>query len=110
MRNLVWLFPAHRELHAGYTEMKTTLEILTDRCLRTEEDNKKLVSALEKLQAYVANNPSHMEGIVDLFQRYQEKVLQDLPYDNNRIPDSAWLTPGEVEPGLTSGNAGPVHA
>lgn len=70
--------------------------ILTDRNERLEEDNKKLALALEQAQAYIQSNPGYIQNVMDLMEKYQHEVLQELPLPVGQTPE--WLTPGEDVP------------
>jgi len=94
MTNLVWLFQAHRDMAAGYAEVKAALEIMSDKYLRALEDTKNLTDAIAKLQQYIATQIN--TSTVDIFEKYQQQILQEEPFADNKIPDSAWLTPGET--------------
>lgn len=91
--NLVWLFQEHRDLHAELQSKKVELELLSDRYIRALEDTKNLTEAIEKLQQYIATQIN--QSTVDIFEKYQREILQDRPFDDGKVPDDAWLTPGE---------------
>ena len=93
---LVWLFEEHRNAVKRLSEAETSAAILTDRNLRLEADNTRLVDNLSKMQDYVSHITD--QSPIDLFERYQKQVLQDEPYADGKIPDSEWLTPGDTEP------------
>lgn len=96
LSSLVWMFQDHRDLHAELQSKKVELELLSDRYLRALEDTKNLTEAIEKLQHYIATQIN--TSTVDIFEKYQQQILQDKPYDDGKVPDDAWLTPGENEP------------
>lgn len=99
--SLVWMFKEHRDAVARIAAAETSCAIITDRNLRLEEDNKRLTEALEKAMVYV--QAGHSKSPVDLFEQYQKQILQDEPYVDGKIPDNAWLTPGDMEPARTDG-------
>lgn len=90
---LVWLFQEHRDLHAELQAKKVELELLSDRYIRALEDTTNLTGAIKKLQDYIATQINH--STVDIFEKYQREILQDQPFQDGKIPDDAWLTPGE---------------
>ena len=92
--SLVWMFKEHRNLNAELQTTKVQLELLSDRYLRSQEDAKNLTDAIEKLQQYIATQIN--TSTVDIFEKYQQQILQDRPYDDGKIPDTAWLTPGDA--------------
>lgn len=69
--------------------------LLTDRCLRLEEDNRKLGEALQQAQQHIQSNPGYIQNVMDLMERYQREVLQEIPLTPDQQPE--WLTPGEDE-------------
>lgn len=101
MSKLVWLFEEHRQVVAALQQAEKDAAILTDRYLRLEEDNKKLSDTILKMQEYVTQVQS--SSPIDMFERYQKQILQDEPYDDGKIPDSAWLTPGDTAPERNDG-------
>lgn len=92
--SLVWLFQEHRDLHGELQAKKVELELLSDRYIRALEDTKNLTEAIEKLQQYIATQIN--QSTVDIFEKYQREILQDRPFDDGKIPDDAWLTPGDT--------------
>mgnify|MGYP001599400350 CR=1 FL=1 len=72
LSNLVWLFPAYRELY---------------------EENVILQQRLQATLQALEQRPSTDAG--DLINEFQDKILQDLPFPDGKIPDTVWLTPGE---------------
>lgn len=91
--SLVWMFQEHRDLHQELQAKKVELELLSDRYIRALEDTKNLTEAIEKLQQYIATQIN--TSTVDIFEKYQREILQDRPFEDGKIPDDAWLTPGE---------------
>lgn len=100
---LVWLFKEHRDTVDAYRALERKLwqaesdaAILTERNLRLEEDNKKLALALEAAQTHIQSNPGYLQNVMDLMERYQREVLQEIPMTKDQQPE--WLTPGEDTP------------
>jgi hypothetical protein len=71
LSNLVWLFPAHRELHKRVVFLE---------------------GALEQAMRAVQNSAVNID---EALATYNERVLQEIPYDGGKVPDDAWLTPGD---------------
>lgn len=90
---LVWLFDEHRRLHLEHQELIRKFEAFIAEKERVERDNKELAEALKKAQEYIQQNPSYLNNVMDLMQKYQEQVLQELPLQPDQQPE--WLTPGE---------------
>ena len=89
--SLVWLFREYRQLVDRAHSQELELARLVDRNLALESDNKRLSTALEMAHDTIQSNPSHMNAVMDLLQRYQEKVLEELPFTDGQEPQ--WLTP-----------------
>ena len=70
--------------------------LLTEKNIRLTEDNVKLTAALQQAQTAIASNPSYINNIMDLMNKYQETVLQELPLPADVQPE--WLTPGDDIP------------
>lgn len=69
LSDLVWLFPAHRQLHAEVVALR------------------QVVADLERQIAVSPANPT------DLIRRYTDEVLSEQPFTDGKIPDELWLTP-----------------
>lgn len=69
--SIVWLFPQYRRLY---------------------QENLKLSQALESAIKQLEQAPANLD---QLLSTYNERVLQELPYEGGKIPDNVWLTPGE---------------
>jgi hypothetical protein len=93
--NLVWMFRDYRDLYQRDLQREVLIDRLNEKIIALDEDNTKLADTVRKLQEYIAANPPNR---LDLFEQYQKQILQDEPYVDGKIPDSAWLTPGEMEP------------
>lgn len=74
LSSVVWLFSEHREL---YQEVERLRRVVDD------------------LERQLAMKPAEVTG--DFLNELSDKILQDLPFPNNVIPDDYWLTPGENE-------------
>lgn len=72
LANLVWLFPAHRQLHAENTRL-----------------------AAELAEAHRIIGSGKLFNLEEAMASYNETVLQEKPWPDNRVPDDAWLTPGD---------------
>lgn len=97
---LVWLFKEHhdvvqlnRMLEHRLWKAETDASILTEKNLQLEADNKKLAEALEAAQQHIQSNPGYIQNVMDLMERYQREVLQEIPLTPDQQPE--WLTPGE---------------
>jgi hypothetical protein len=86
------LFDEHRTAVARIAELEQQAAILVERYENVLADNKRLAESVEAIQAHIASNPSHLTGMVDLFNRYQENVLVEQPFKDNVIPSDMWLT------------------
>lgn len=95
---LVYLFDEHRAAVARVAELEQQAAILVERYETVLADNKRLAESVAALNAHVAANPSHLSGMMDVFNKYQEHVLQEQPFKDNAIPDDMWLTAGEDPP------------
>jgi hypothetical protein len=93
---LVWLFDEHRVAVARVAELEQQAAILVERYENVLADNKRLTESVLALNAHVQANPSHLAGMVDVFNKYQEHVLSDRPFKDNVIPDDMWLTGTDV--------------
>jgi len=100
---IVWLFKDYQNLVGDYNELRLEhekLKLEADRAadsitaLRT--DNEKLSAAIMELQQHIRSNPSYVQNVMDLLQKYQEQVLQEVPLAPG--DDPAWLTPGDDIP------------
>ena len=74
---------------------ETQAETITERNLQLEADNKKLAEALEAAQQHIQSNPGYIQNVMDLMERYQREVLQEIPLTPDQQHE--WLTPGEDE-------------
>jgi hypothetical protein len=99
----VWLFAEHRDLQEKYNVLlrlhevrASEVERLLDKNERLTEDNKKLAESLIQAQAYIQSNPNYINSVMDLMEKYQREVLQELPLPQGQEPE--WLTPGEDLP------------
>lgn len=90
---LVWLFQEHRDTVEAYRAMEHRLWRVEAEVARLREDNAELAEALKKAQEFIQSNPSYINNVMDLMQKYQEQVLQELPLQPDQQPE--WLTPGE---------------
>lgn len=73
------------------------LERLAERVEILTKDNTKLAQALEAAQQAIQSNPSYLNNVMDLLQKYQEKILTEEPYPDGRVPEKDWLTPAYLE-------------
>lgn len=97
---LVALFRDYRDLEAKMhtaeldaVRNKFELEKLADLVVRLQEDNKSLADSLDKARQAIDSNPSYINNVMDLLQKYQEQVLQEQPLQPDQQPE--WLTPGD---------------
>lgn len=102
MPSLLMLFKSYRELYEQLHQTQleqarkqAEWDIVAEKYLQSTQDNIKLTDTLAKMQEYV--NQVATKSPIDLFEQYQKQVLQDEPYADGKIPDNAWLTPGESE-------------
>jgi hypothetical protein len=77
------LFETHRKLYEQCQTLKHAL---------AEKD--KVVHDLElQLSARPIVPP---DNFISVFRQFQEEVLGDQPYPDNKVPEAAWLTPPTV--------------
>ena len=69
--SLVWLFPEYR---------------------RVVLENQNLIALNQALSHQIANGPVDMSRLMD---DYSNKVLQEDPFIDGKVPDELWLTPGD---------------
>ena len=72
LANLVWLFPAYRRLY---------------------EENVILTTALTEANRIISEGKAF--NLDDALATYNERILQEAPFPDGKIPDHVWLTPGE---------------
>ena len=82
LRNLVWLFQAHRDLYHENVELKALL---------VSKDH-----TIETLEIALRTQPDMTSVLKD----FQDRVLTDQPYPDGKVPDDAWLTPGDNDRGV----------
>jgi len=70
--NLIWLFREHREVF---------------------QECERLRRVVDDLERQLAAKPAEITG--DYLTELSDRVLQELPFPNNTIPDTMWLTPGD---------------
>lgn len=97
------MFKEHRELQQfcheqalKLAEIKAQAEAIATRNLILEEDNRKMAAGLEQAQTYINSNPSYVQNVMDLMEKYQREVLQELPLAPDQQPH--WLSPGDDIP------------
>ena len=96
--NLLWIFKAHRDAFTRIVELEHRIIEISNKAehqlleARKELDEHIAWSArqLQDLEEQLMKRPA--EAIVDLANL--EAFFQDQPYEGNKIPDDAWLTPG----------------
>lgn len=89
--SLVWLFKAHRDLSERQHQYELQLGQITNRNLELEKDNVALSSSLRHAQDAIQSNPGYINSVMDLLQKYQEKILEETPFSPGQVPE--WLTP-----------------
>ena len=92
--NLVWLFPAYREAVDRASRAENTAQSVMARVGELSADNSALVARVHELEQYILAN----QNPLDTFERYQKQILQEEPWEDGKIPDNAWLTPGDRVP------------
>ena len=75
--NLVWLFQAHRDMYEHLLAVQALLEHKQKQ--------------IDDLEVQLAKKP-----VLDI-PSLVEELFQDQPYNDGRIPDTAWLTPGQID-------------
>lgn len=93
MNKLVELMERVHKAEMALVRAEADAAILVARNERLEEDNRKLSAALEQATYQIQNNPSYIQNVMDLMEKYQKEVLQELPLTADQQPE--WLTPGE---------------
>lgn len=93
MNKLVELMERVHKAEMALVRAEADAAILVARNERLEEDNRKLSAALEQATYQIQNNPSYIQNVMDLMEKYQKEVLQEIPLTADQQPE--WLTPGE---------------
>jgi hypothetical protein len=90
--NLLWIFPSYRQAHDTIVRLEHEKDQQKRDYLAIIDANEKHhASVLVDLEAQLARKP-----VVDLSTAIQE-LFQDIPYEDGRVPDAAWLTPGRPD-------------
>jgi septal ring factor EnvC (AmiA/AmiB activator) len=87
---LIWLFSEYHALKDTVAAQEKSLENLVSQTLQLTKDNTALTEALLRAQQDIQSNPTYMNGVMDMLQKYQEKALQELPFLPDQQPE--WLT------------------
>jgi hypothetical protein len=87
---LIWLFNEYHVMKDQLAEQEKGLDSISATVRQLTKDNTELTSALMKMQQEIQTNPSYMNGVMDLLHKYQEQVLQELPFPVGQEPE--WLT------------------
>lgn len=77
----LFLFAEHRNLYERLLRSES----------RTAEHERVIQDLTFQLERQAASPPS--VDPVTLLQDFQDRVLQELPYPEGKVPESAWLTP-----------------
>ena len=96
MAKMIELLEKAHALEIKLVRAEADAALLTEKNIRLQEDNVKLTAALQQAQVAIASNPSYINNIMDLMNKYQETVLQELPLPADMQPE--WLTPGDDIP------------
>ena len=78
-----------------FTEHRALYERLLRSDSRVAEQERVIQDLTFQLERQAASPPS--VDPVTLLQDFQDRVLQELPYPEGKIPESAWLTPPYAE-------------
>lgn len=89
---LIWLFSEYHTQRESIAEQARIIERLTDRNLELTKDNTELAKSLRLAQEHIQSNPDYINSVMDMLQKYQEKVLEEAPFKDDQQPE--WLTPG----------------
>jgi hypothetical protein len=97
--NLLWIFPSYRQVHDTIVRLEQDLRDLTIAKDQQKSDFLAVIGTnetqhakvLADLEAQLARKP-----VMDLSTVIQE-LFQDIPFEDGRIPDSCWLTPGSPD-------------
>lgn len=90
INDLLWVFKAHRNAYDRINELEH----------RIVEISTKAESRLADVEAWSARRVSDLEEQlarkpVPTLPDLAHELFQDQPYDGGKIPDDAWLTPGQ---------------
>jgi uncharacterized membrane protein YheB (UPF0754 family) len=100
---LIWLFKEYHTLREILDLHERNLERLTDKNLQLVKDNEALARSLELAQQHIRSNPDYLNSVMDLMQKYQEKVLEETPFGIDQHPE--WLTPEYDDSSVKDGDA-----
>lgn len=94
---MVWLFKDYQDLYARSIELERRIvEITTKAQDRLEEVESWAARRVSDLEEQLARKPAlDIPSLV-------EELFQDIPYEDGRIPDTAWLTPGDPDRSFAS--------
>ena len=84
MSKLVWLFSDYRDAVQRIYQLEQ--EILKQRMT---------IEQLEKLEKYEKLDRTVPTSVDSLLKEFQDMILAEQPYPDGKIPESAYLTPGE---------------
>ena len=76
IKNLVWLFSEHRLVVQQNAELQRAIEGLA-----------------RQLEAALARVNVGGSDVTSMLQNFQDQILVDEPFKDNRIPEDAYLTP-----------------
>lgn len=77
MSKLVWLFSDYRDAVQRIYTLEQ--EILKQRVIIEQYER----------------TPAHIPAVDSLLKEFQDMILAEQPYPDNKVPESAYLTPGE---------------
>jgi CHASE3 domain sensor protein len=87
---LIWLFNEYHVMRDQLAEQEKSLDAMIAQSRQLTKDNEALTTTLLSMQKEIQTNPSYMNGVMDLLHKYQEQVLQELPFPPGQEPE--WLT------------------
>lgn len=65
------------------------------------QECERLRRVVDDLERQLTAKPAEITG--DFLSELSDQILQDVPFKDNTIPDHLWLTPGESERRVLSG-------
>lgn len=59
------------------------------------QENQRLLRVVSDLEHQLERKIQLDPNVNEVFRKYQEEALQEIPYEGGKIPDDVWLTPGD---------------
>ena len=93
--SLVWLFSEHRILQKTCQELEHKVDRLVEQSVELRKDNAALTREVVAAREAIQRNPTYVNSVIDLLQKYQESTLTELPFERDQEPE--WLTSADED-------------